>query len=119
MSAPVLPAPVAARIRDGFTFTAVYQEGRALLYSGVAIQYRPALQDEYAEYVGDPRKPLAKMREWVAKHVVAWNVEGDEPGTVAPLGVESVKQLAYPVLDWMDSCVNGYAPKSEVADAKN
>ena len=116
-----MASTIAARIpvKDGFTLSATYQAGRAIIYSGVTIQYRPALQEEYIAYISDPRKPLVKMREWVLRHLTGWNVAGDVEGSVAPITLETVSELAPPVLDWIDSCVNGYAPKQEAADLGN
>lgn len=89
-----------------------------MIYSGVAISYRPCLQDQSADFMDDPRKYIVKARELVAKHVTGWNVAGDEPDSVAPITEATVKELAYPVIDWMVNCVTGYAPVTELDDAK-
>lgn len=115
------PRLVACRvpIRDGFTMTDTYRPGEPILYSGVAITYRPALQTETAEFLDDPRKYVVKARELVAKHVTGWNVADDGGDDVAKIDAESVAQIAYPVLSWMANCITGYAPRTEIEDAKN
>lgn len=106
-------------IRDGFTLSNVYKPDVPVLFSGAAITYRPALQQQTADYMDDPRKYLEKSRELVRKHLVGWNIEGDEPGSVAPINEQTVAELAYPLLSWMVDTVTGYAILAEVADAKN
>lgn len=106
-------------VRDGFTLSDVYRDGEAIIYSGVAITYRPALQTEAADFLDDPRKFIVKGRELILKHVTGWNVANDDGTDVAPLAAESVAQLAYPVFSWMINCITGYAPRSELDDAKN
>lgn len=115
------PRLVACRIptRDGFTMHATYREGENVVYSGVAIEYRPTLQTQAVAFLDDPRDFLIKGRELVVNHVKGWNVAGDVAGDAAPLTPETVAELAYPVLSWMVNCITGYAPKSEADDAKN
>lgn len=121
MSNAQRPRVVAARIptRDGFTLSATYRAGQPVIYSGVSITYRPALQVQAQEFLDDPRKYVVKARELAAKHVTGWNVAGDDPDTVAPVSLDTVTELAYPVLDWMVNCITGYAPQTEAEDAKN
>lgn len=106
-------------IRDGFTLSDVYRDGQPIIYSGAAITYRPCLQVQSADFMDDPRKFVDKARALVLKHLVGWNIEGDEPGTVAPITEVTVGELAFPLLSWMADCVTGYAPRKEGDDAKN
>lgn len=121
MSEKKKPRLVVCRIpaRDGFTLDDVYREGEDIIYAGVAIQYRPALQTQTSEFLDDPRAYLVKSRALVLKHVTGWNVAGDNPAEAAPITEEVVAELAYPVLTWMVNCITGYAPRTEVDDAKN
>lgn len=105
-------------INDGFTDAATYS-GPAKRYTGVAISYRPAIQEEVSSYQDDPRDFLIKAREMVVKHVRGWNVANDTGDDVAPIDAAAVKQLAFPVLCWMVDCVTGYGPAKEVEEAKN
>lgn len=107
------------KINDGFTMSDTYRAGEPIVYSGVAISYRPALQVESADFIDDPRKFIIKARELVVKHVTGWNVANDKGDDVAPVTPETVAELAYPVLSWMVNCVTGYAPREEGEDAKN
>jgi len=53
------------------------------------------------------------------KHVRGWNVANDTGDDVAPVNLEAVKALVFPVLCWMTECITGYGPAKEVEDAKN
>lgn len=121
MSEKKKPRLVVCRIpaRDGFTLEDVYREGEDIIYAGVAIQYRPALQTQTAEFLDDPRAFLVKGRALVLKHLTGWNVAGDTAEDAAPITAEVIAELAYPVLNWMVNCITGYAPRAEVEDAKN
>lgn len=105
-------------IRDGFTQSDTY-DGAAARYRGTAIAYRPALQDQCAEFLDDPRKYVVKARDMIVKHVTGWNVANDDGNDVAPINPVSAAELAYPILSWMVDCITGYAPQVEVEEAKN
>lgn len=106
-------------VKDGFTITETYKPRPVNIYEGVTIVYRPALSDEVFAFHADARKFPVKGRELVLKHVTVWNIQDTEPGTVAPLTPDVMKEIPYSVLDWMIDCINGYAPKTEREDAKN
>lgn len=105
-------------IRDGFTQTDTYK-GAASRYHGVAISYRPALQQQVADYLDDPRPFLVKAREIVERHVTGWNIPDDTGENVAKIDAATVKEIVYPVISWMVDCITGYAPVVEADDAKN
>lgn len=106
-------------VKDGFTLTDTYSPKPANRYEGVSITYRPALSDEVFAFQRDSRGYVAKGRDLVLKHVTQWNIQDTEPGTVAPLTPDVMKEIPFPVLDWMIDCIHGYAPKVEREDAKN
>jgi hypothetical protein len=112
---------VAARvpIRDGFTQDATYRDGQNVMYAGTQITYRPALPEAVADFLDDPRKYIVKGRQLVLKYVTGWNVADDTGENVAEINEQTVKELAYPVLDFAVNCITGYAPTKAGEEEKN
>lgn len=112
---------VSARVpvRDGFTSEAVYKPDSEEFGAGTAIKFRPALQEEVADFLDDPRKFTAKAREMLLSKLTGWNVSDDAGTDVAPITAETLAEIHYPVFAWMVDAVTGYAKRQEAADLKN
>lgn len=111
-----------AFIQDGFTLDGKV-EARLPLYPEVRFTYRPALaRSIYAARAqnarGKPEDELQSDAKMVAQHLVSWDVLGAD-GEVAPITLENIQRLAYPVLQVILAHIQGYAVTEEQADRKN
>ncbi len=111
---------MAKLILDGRTRKGSY--GPTYGWDKITFEYRPALHKEVVilrkRMNEDPVGAADASYVFLKERLTRWNVEGGD-GTEAPITVENIAAIPFPILEDLISQVMGYGQAQEAADAKN
>lgn len=112
---------MASYINDGYTLKATIP-ARAP-YPDLKFSYRPALDEDYGEYVAKAQGKTGKAATeakaaFIAKHLVSWDVT-DAKGAEVAIDAASVRKLPPVVIGAILDYIVGYAVDAQDEDAKN
>jgi hypothetical protein len=103
-------------IHDGFTAEGKYPAGKHGL-GAVEFAYRPALAEDVYAFQKQAKPTGAAHCQAICnvllKHLISWTVKS-RGGEVAPLSLDNLKRLPYPILEHLIDTVFGVGPDAPV-----
>lgn len=111
---------VAPLIHDGYVFTGTVEPVGP--FDGFRFRYRPALPEEVMEflYQRDQVQGRAQMKptvEFLAKHLVGWDIKDKEE--ITPVTPDALRRLHFAHQTQLLDHIMGYAKSEAAEDAKN